>query len=138
MRRISTDTFPTIAGTDTFLTPFGNLPNAFNISKESRETVEFYENHAKHPRPSVFVGWNQIVGGDASWGSAYDRHEFQSFWMGNWVNDFDRPGIKEALRRANVGSSWISEQKLNDTLRVYGYVNMRARDYNRKGDWRWP
>ncbi len=118
-------------------TAAGNWPNAFNISKVEREGTDFYENHPKHPRPSVFVGWNQEIGGEG-WGSAYGRHEFQAYWMGNWVNDADRPGIKEALRRANVGAGWISQQKLDSALRVYGYVNMKARDYNRKNDWRWP
>jgi len=114
----------------------GDLPNAFNISK-TNHTIEFYENHRKHPRPSVFVGWNQVVGGEG-WGTAYNRLKFQSYWMGNWANDADGPSIELALTRANNGASWVSHQKLWSALRVYGYKDMRIRDYNRKGDWRWP
>jgi hypothetical protein len=118
-------------------TASGDLPNAFNISKQTND-VAFYENHPKHPRPAVFVGWNQVVGGDASWGSAYKRHDFQAYWMGNWANDFDHPNIVIALDRANVGASWITAAKLWGALRVYGYQQMKIRDYNNKGDWRWP
>jgi hypothetical protein len=117
-------------------TASGDLPNAFNVSKTTH-TIDFYENHPKHPRPSVFVGWNQVVGG-AGWGNAYDRLDFQSFWMGNWVNDADFPSIETALKRANNGAGWISEGQLMGALRIYGYKEMRGRDYNHKGDWRWP
>jgi len=112
------------------------LPNAFNISK-TNHTIDFYENHPKHPRPSVFVGWNQVVGGDG-WGSAYRRHDFQSYWMGNWANDFDYPDIETALDRANTGANWVSYGKLWGALTIYGYKQMQMDDYNYKGDWRWP
>ncbi len=117
-------------------TAAGNWPNAFNISKTNR-AIEFYENHPKKPRPSVFVGWNQPVGGEG-WGTAYNRHKFQSYWIGNWANDADQPSIETALTRANNGAGWVSHQQLWGALRVYGYNGMRMRDYNRKGDWRWP
>ncbi len=118
-------------------TAAGDLPNAFNISKQTND-IAFYENHQKHPRPAVFVGWNQTVGGDASWGTAVNRHKFQGFWMGQWANSFPPISIQDALIAANTGAGWITPQKLSGALRLYGYPQMKIREYNRKGDWRWP
>lgn len=117
-------------------TASGDLPNAFNISKTLHD-LSFYQNHPKHPRPSVFVGWNQTVGGDG-WGSAYKRLDFQSYWMGNWANDFDHPDIETALDRANTGAGWVTHAKLWGALTIYGYKQMRMEDYNSKGDWQYP
>lgn len=118
-------------------TAAGDLPNAFNISKQTN-AVSFYENHPKHPRPAAFVGWNQDVGEGEGWGFQDDQIEFQSAWMGSWANDSDHPGILTALSRANNFSQWLTQAKLGEALRVYGYQQMTIRDYNRKGDWRWP
>jgi hypothetical protein len=118
-------------------TATGDLPNAFNISKQTNN-VAFYENHQKHPRPAVFVGWNQTVGGDPTWGSAYNRLTFQGFWMGRWANTSPMPSIVDAIDVANQAAGWITPQKLWGALRIYGYQQMTIRDYNRKGDWRWP
>jgi hypothetical protein len=114
----------------------GDLPNAFNVSK-TNHTIDFYENHSKHPRPSVFVGWSQTMGGEG-WGTVENWLTFESYWMGNWANDFDHPSIETSLDRANTGASWVSHDKLWGALRIYGYKDMRMEDYNSKGDWRWP
>ena len=118
-------------------TAAGDLPNAFNISKQTND-IAFYENHPKHPRPAVFVGWNQTVGGDETWGNAYNRLKFQGFWMGNWANSSPPVSIVDAFTSANSGASWITPEKLWGALRVYGYQEMKIREYNNKGDWRWP
>ncbi|MDQ6632906.1 MAG: hypothetical protein M3Y82_14315 [Verrucomicrobiota bacterium] len=117
-------------------TSAGDWPSTFGIGKATNSVAD-YQNDPRHRRPSVFVGWNQTVGG-TGWGNAYNRLDFQSFWMGNWVNDSPRPTIVAALNRANLGAGWVAQDKLDSALRVYGYRDMRALDYNRKGDWRWP
>lgn len=117
-------------------TAAGNWPNAFNISKQTND-ISFYENHPKRPRPSVFVGWNQTIGGEG-WGTAYNRHRFQSAWMGQWANSFPPISIVEALDNANRSIGWVPPGKLWEALRVYGYQRMTICDYNRKSDWRWP
>ena len=117
-------------------TSTGDLPNAFNVSKTNHD-LAFYQSDPRHPRPSVFVGWNQTVGGE-KWGSAYKRLDFQKYWMGNWANDFDHPDIETALDRANSGSTWVDHSQLWGALQIYGYKGMRMEDYNHKADWRWP
>ena len=117
-------------------TAAGDLPNAFNISKQTN-TISFYENHPKHPRPAVFVGWSEDVGG-AGWGFEHDYIEFQSAWMGRWANTAPLASILDSLDFANNISGWVSQAKLWGALKVYGYQQMTIRDYNRKGDWRWP
>ena len=117
-------------------TAAGNWPNAFNISKTNHD-ISFYENHPKHPRPSVFVGWIKDIGGK-DYGNAYDSLNFESNWMGIWANGSGFPSIKLSLEDANSLFHWLTIQKFNEDIRIYGYQDMTIRDYNRKGDWRWP
>lgn len=117
-------------------TAAGDWPNAFNVSK-TNHTVSFYENHPNHPRPSVFVGWNEIVGGEPGT-SVYKALDFRKNWMGIWANGSGFPTIKRSLEDANSIYEWLPVGTFNSKIRFYGYEDMKIRDYNRKGDWRWP
>jgi hypothetical protein len=117
-------------------TAAGDWPNAFNISK-TNHTIQFYENHPKHPRPSVFVGWNEVVGGEPGT-DVYDALNFRNNWMGIWANGSGFPSIKTSLENANSIYGWLPPGTFNSKIRFYGYEDMKIRDYNGKGDWRWP
>ncbi|HEX5223086.1 MAG TPA: hypothetical protein VFZ59_26240 [Verrucomicrobiae bacterium] len=115
-------------------TAAGDWPNAFNVSK-TNHTIQFYENHPKHPRPSVFVGWNEVVGAGTD---VNDSNDFRNNWMGIWANGSGFPSIKTALENANSIYGWLPPGTFNSKIRFYGYDDMKIRDYNGKGDWRWP
>ncbi len=117
-------------------TAAGDWPNAFNISK-TNHTIQFYENHPKHPRPSAFVGWNEPYGNEPGT-SVYKWLNFEKNWMGIWANDSDHPDIKTSLERANSVFGWLDAGVFNSKIRFYGYQEMKIRDYNGKNDWRWP
>jgi hypothetical protein len=117
-------------------TAAGDWPNAFNISKTNHD-ISFYENHSKHPRPSVFVGWNETIGNEPRTG-VYKRLDFQNNWMGIWANTSPLPSIKQSLEDANTIYDWLPIGTFRSKIRYYGYQEMTIRDYNRKGDWRWP
>jgi hypothetical protein len=116
-------------------TAAGDWPNAFNVSK-TNHTIQFYEDHPKHPRPSVFVGWNQVVGGEPGT-SLYKALEVRKNWMGIWANGSGFPSIKKSLEDANSIYGWLPVGVFNDKIRFFGYQDMKIREYNRKGDWRW-
>jgi hypothetical protein len=117
-------------------TASGNWPNAFSITKTNRD-ISFYENDPAHPRPSVFVGWNEIVGGEPGT-DVYHQLDFQKNWMGIWANDSDHPSIKTSLERANSIFDWLPIGTFNSKIRFYGYQDMKIGDYNRKGHWTRP
>ena len=114
----------------------GDLPNAFNISK-TNHNIAFYENHPKHPRPSVYVGWSDVIGGEDGT-DVYKWLDFEKNWMGIWANGSGFPSIKTSLESANSIYGWLPSGTFNSKIRIYGYQEMVIRDYNRKGDWRWP
>ena len=117
-------------------TAAGDLPNAFNVSK-TNHTIDFYENHPQHPRPSVFVGWIQIVGGEP--GTDFNKWlDFEQNWMGIWANSGPTKTIKESIEDANRIFGWLDSGTFNNKIRFYGYQEMTIRSYNGKGDWRWP
>ncbi len=112
----------------------GDWPNAFTTSKTNHD-LSFYQNDPKHRRPSVFVGWTGISGGE---GSVYDWLNWEDNWMGIWANGSGYPSIKDSLEQANDLYHWLSAGEFDSKIRIYGYQSMTIRDYNRKGDWRWP
>jgi hypothetical protein len=112
----------------------GDWPNAFNVSK-TNHALSFYQNDPKHRRPSVFVGWTGISGGE---GSVYHWLDFEQNWMGIWANDYRHPSIKESLEWSNDYYNWLGAGEFDSKLRIYGYQDMKVEDYNHKGDWRWP
>jgi hypothetical protein len=118
-------------------TAAGSWPAAFNIS-QTTHSLDFYQNHPKHPRPSVFVGWAKDIGGK-DYGNVYNRITFQGDWMSVWADYllYD-DSIREALVQANLDSGWLGADKFNEDIRCYGYQNMHIQDYNKKGDWSWP
>ncbi|MBI5383572.1 MAG: hypothetical protein HZA90_02685 [Verrucomicrobia bacterium] len=117
-------------------TAAGNWPSTFSISRQTN-TISFYQNHSNHPRPSVFVGWIKDIGGPG-YGNVYDWLDFEQNWMGLWANSFPDPAITEALEDANSIFHWLPSSKFQEDIRYYGYPQMTIRDYNSKGNWRWP
>jgi hypothetical protein len=124
-------------------TSAGSWPQAFGIPKQTN-SLSYYEGMAQFPkllaesRPSVFVGWEVIVGGTAEWGSVQGSANFRNSWIGDWGNGsrfYGRPTLVHSLERGLEQSSWIPKGKLDETMRIYGYSDMRFRDYNRKGEW---
>jgi hypothetical protein len=116
-------------------TATGDWPNAFSISKTTRD-LSFYQNDSKHRRPSAFVGWNLDTGGKG-WGTIEHYYEFRSFWMGLWAVNTSYQ-LDQALKDANLFSGWIDTGKFDGAIRVYGYTVMQMEDYNHKYDWRKP
>jgi hypothetical protein len=117
----------------------GNWPGAFGVDKVPYD-LDHYTNSAtnpKHRRPSVFVGWNQIVGGK-TWGFARDAGNFRWQWMREWSYHWQTTKLTVAFDVALDQSGWVTPGKLWGALRVYGYTNMLMNGYNQKNDWRWP
>lgn len=116
----------------------GDWPDAFSISKTNHD-ISYYQNHPKHPRPSVFVGWHELIGGKGS-GShgVYHWLNFEGDWMSQWANIYNLSSIKQSLEQANTISGWLDAPKFSEKIRYYGYQDMLIQDYNKKGDWRWP
>ena len=117
----------------------GNWPGAFGISKTTN-SLSYYTNsitNPKHRRPSAFVGWNQIVGGP-NWGFAQDAGHFRSQWMFDWMYFMNTRELPDSFENARQSSGWVSQQRLWDALRIYGYTVIRFDEFNHKNDWRWP
>lgn len=117
-------------------TAAGSWPSAFNISMTTH-TPDFYQNHPKHPRPSVFVGWAKDIGGK-DYGNVYNRITFQGDWIAEWANIYREYSIQQALEQANFVSGWLGAPKFSEDIRCYGYQAMLIQEYNKKSDWRWP
>jgi hypothetical protein len=117
-------------------TAAGSWPSAFNIS-QTTHSLDFYQNHPKHPRPSVFVGWAKDIGGK-DYGNVYNRITFQGDWIAEWANIYREYSIQQALEQANFVSGWLGAPKFSEDIRCYGYQAMLIQEYNKKSDWRWP
>ena len=85
-------------------------------------------------RPSAFVGWTVTVGGKG-WGTVDKFWEFRGFWMGNWSVDFLNFTLTEALQSARQSSNWIPLSKMNESMKVFGYGDLRFNEYNTKNSW---
>jgi len=117
-------------------TAAGSWPSAFSISMTNHD-IPFYQNHPKHPRPSVFVGWAKDIGG-TNYGSVYGQLNFQNDWMPQWGDIYHGYSISYSLELGNLNSGWLNPSKFSEDIRCYGYRDMLIQDYNKKGDWRWP
>jgi hypothetical protein len=119
----------------------GNWPNAFGVDKACYD-IDHYTNsvaNPKHRRPSAFVGWNQIVGGQG-WGSAQSFFNYRTEWMTKWYYSWQSETLWNALRESVQSANWPpgGEGQLRGAMRVYGYTNLLMNAYNQKNDWRWP
>ena len=105
--------------------------------------IDHYTNgvtNPNHRRPSAFVGWNQIVGGDSGWGTAQPFFFFRTEWMSDWYYNWTFRTVSDAFKNARQSANWPpgGDEQLFGTMRVYGYTNLLMNSYNRKIDWRWP
>ena len=115
-------------------TTSGNWPAAFSVSKTTHD-LSFYENDQQHRRPSVFVGWAEDTGGEAT---VYHWLDFEGDWMANWVDIYSWVSIKDALEWADVDAKYLDLGRFRQLIRVYGYQDMGMLDYNRASDWTRP
>jgi hypothetical protein len=122
-------------------TSTGNWPGSFGVDKASYD-IDHYTNNAanpKHRRPSAFVGWNQVVGGEG-WGNAQAFFNFRTEWMTKWYYNWQTEGLWRAFDEARTSANWPpgGYGQLWGAMQVYGYTNMLMNGYNQKNDWRWP
>jgi hypothetical protein len=104
--------------------------------------IDYYTNNVSNPshrRPSAFVGWNQVVGGQG-WGSAQAFFDYRAEWMQDWYYNWTFRTLFDALKNAGQSANWPpgGDQQLFGALKVYGYTNLLMNGYNQKNDWQWP
>lgn len=119
----------------------GNWPGAFGVNKGTND-YSYYTNsvtNPKHRRPSAFVGWNQVVGGQG-WGSAQAFFNYRTEWMQDWYYYWQSRTLVDALANASGSANWPpgGAGQLWGAMRVYGYTVLRMDEFNHKNDWRWP
>ncbi len=119
----------------------GNWPGSFGVDKAAYD-IDHYTNsvaNPKHRRPSAFVGWNQVVGGQG-WGTAQAFFNFRTEWMTKWYYNWQTEGLWRAFDEARTSANWPpgGYGQLWGAMQVYGYTNMLMNGYNQKTDWRWP
>jgi hypothetical protein len=114
----------------------GEWPDAFGIGKSTNQLAYYTgPSNTRHVRPSAFVGWTVTVGGSKDWGTVDKSWEFRGFWMANWSVDFLNYTLREALRTARQTSNWIPEPKMDQSMKVFGYNELRFNEYNTKNSW---
>jgi hypothetical protein len=115
----------------------GEWPEAFGIPK-STNTLAYYAdpNRQPHTRPSAFVGWDKIVGGNPEWGTTASYKYFRSEWMFQW--SFEYTDLDEAFDLARSNSNWITQALMDSALRIYGYNKLGFQDFNRRIQWNGP
>ncbi|TAL00731.1 MAG: hypothetical protein EPO07_09305 [Verrucomicrobia bacterium] len=119
----------------------GNWPGTFGVPKTTN-ALSYYTNivsNPQHRRPSVFVGWDRIVGGNG-WGSAQGHWNFNGQVFQEWSYNWQTKVLTQAFSDARHDAVWPpgGDNQLWDALRVYGYTVMRFDEYNHKTDWQWP
>jgi hypothetical protein len=112
----------------------GDWPGAFGMAKATN-TIAFYTNpnRTPHTRPSCFVGWNKVVGGDPTWGTTATYGLWRSEWMFQWA--MIEENLDQSFRLARSNSSWISQTLMDSSLRLYGFNPLGFGLYNRRSQW---
>jgi hypothetical protein len=115
----------------------GDWPQAFGVPKLTN-TLAYYTapNRRPNSRPSAFVGWEKIVGGSPQWGTTSGYRLFRGDWMFHWA--LNNEDLDEAFNNARLESGWITQQLMNEALRIYGYNQMGFLDYNNRSSWPGP
>ncbi len=116
----------------------GNWPGAFGIPKSTNSLASYLApNRKPNTRPSAFVGWDVIVGGNTNqWGFTSGYRNFRGDWMFHWA--LNNEDLDESFRNARLESGWITESLMNSALRIYGYNQLGFIDYNRRQQWPGP
>jgi len=117
----------------------GNWPTTFGAAL-TNTTIDYYTNSAtnpKHLRPNVFVGWIHDIGGPG-WGTVDEFYNFRSYWMGYWANSFPPETLRNSFSYGNRDSTWLVDFVFWDNIRIYGYGDMKIKEFNSQGDWKWP
>ncbi len=126
----------------------GDWPAAFGIGAQTND-LAYYTNQDRfaYTRPSAFVGWNvdtyysyplNTIYTDNEgnqWGDYRKYAFFRSEWMFWWRQQANSLSIVGALTRAYQNSGWISQATFENTIRVYGYRELRLNEFNQRGDW---
>jgi hypothetical protein len=123
-------------------TTTGDWPWAFGIGTLTNDLAYYQHTNQPPTRPCAFVGWAEPVyysyplgNTQNGWGDYQKYAFFRSEWMFNWVNNGQTPLLFESLSTARFDSGWISQERYDQIMRIYGFQRMRANEYNQRGDW---
>jgi hypothetical protein len=111
----------------------GGWPDAFGVNNATNN-IGYY--NSNHKRPSAFVGWNTVVGGQG-WGRVDYFFFYRSQWMQEWSYNWMTESLLQALADARRDSNWPQggDGQLWGSLKVYGFIQLRMDQYNHKADW---
>lgn len=119
----------------------GAWPGAFGVDKAIYDLGHYTNSvtNPKHRRPSAFVGWNQILGGQG-WGDLQGKWLFNGMVFEEWSYWWQTEGLSDAFEDAVRDTYWPpgGQDQLWGALCIYGYTNMLFNQFNQKNDWRWP
>jgi hypothetical protein len=114
----------------------GNWPGAFGMNKATN-SLSWYTNSVTNPsrrRPSAFVGWNQIIGGEG-WGTVQGLANCRTQWMFDWQQNWASRSLIQALENGCSSSNWVPLEQFRNAIRAYGYIDLRMNEYNQQHDW---
>lgn len=119
-------------------TAAGSWPQAWGVPKQTVNS-DWYRNSSNNPkgyRPNAFAGWDVTIGGNKGWGTIQKFWQFRQFWMGNWSvqSGQQNDGLRDVFDQALTGSSWVDSGHYSH-LKIYGYQDMKFREFNNASDW---